>query len=281
MGSVLEHQQPFSSANHAHNCALVGSSPTDVKIGRKRTLNRSSTKGASIARRVALTSMLAVMLVGCNRNEGRATSDQSPTTAPSSSASVSPLGVGTVYTADEGGGSLSQTDLATGQVTTFPIGVLPHNVQISADGRRILAVGSLPGAMKGMGNESNAAPQPQQASRAKTAEPPGQLLVLDAVASDGAGAVRIPVGRKPAHVIADAEGDTAYITSAEENAVDIIDLAKGRVIGRIATAASPHGLRASPDGRKRRLSTGPRKPKGACPRACRPRPCPGRLSSRW
>jgi YVTN family beta-propeller protein len=228
---------------------MVVERETNIEIG--TTLYLIPTYRASTTRRLAMTSLLAVMLVGCSRSEDRGRLVQPLATASSSSA-ASPLGTGTAYTADERGGALSRVDLATGRVTTFPIGILPHNVQISSDGKRILAVGSLPGtgAMKEMGNESKAAAQSQPAPATMTSASPGQLIVLDATAGDAAVSVRIPVGQEPAHVITDAQGGTAYVTSAEQNAVDIIDLAKGRVVARIATAKMPHGLRASPDGRE-------------------------------
>jgi DNA-binding beta-propeller fold protein YncE len=55
---------------------------------------------------------------------------------------------GFVYSANEGEDSISRIDLATRRVTTLKIPVTPHNVQISQDGRRLLAVGSMAGQMK-------------------------------------------------------------------------------------------------------------------------------------
>ena len=77
----------------------------------------------------------------------------------------------------------------------------------------------------------------------------GEFLMLDA-ALDTAGAVRLAIGRDPAHVISDAPGSRAYVTSGEANAVIVIDLARGRIIDTIPTAAGPHGIRARPDGRE-------------------------------
>lgn len=199
--------------------------------------------------RHAVLASLLIVLMGFSSSEGRASSDPAPGPVSPNSAETPPLGVGMVYTANERGGSLSRIDLETGRVTTFAIGVLPHNVQVSADGQRILAVGSLPGAMSGMGMGTSAA-SPQPAPQGEASEPPGELLVLDAAATDAAGAVRIQIGREPAHVIIDAQGGRAYTTNAEENAVFVVDLAQRRVIDRIATAAAPHGLRASPNGRE-------------------------------
>ena len=50
---------------------------------------------------------------------------------------------GIVYTADEIGNSISAIDLASGKVQIVPVPISPHNVQITADGARLLAVGEL------------------------------------------------------------------------------------------------------------------------------------------
>src|SRR5690625_7959411 len=55
---------------------------------------------------------------------------------------AAPLPNGVVYSANEGEGSISEITLRTGDVRTTQITVVPHNVQISPDGRGILAVGS-------------------------------------------------------------------------------------------------------------------------------------------
>ena len=49
---------------------------------------------------------------------------------------------GLVFTADELGSTVSRVDLFSGAVTTVPVGVSPHNVQITADGRTLLVVGT-------------------------------------------------------------------------------------------------------------------------------------------
>jgi YVTN family beta-propeller protein len=229
---------------YGHAVANVHRNPMSTRI----------TNDHSMVRFLAVA-LLSVLLVGCNRSDGRASSHPAPGEAVSKSASEAPLGVGVVYTANERGGSLSRIDLTTGRVTTFPIGLLPHNVQISSDGRRIFAVGSLPGAMNEMAMGASTETKTTQPSAGNVVEPPGELLVLDAAATDDAQAVRVQIGREPAHVIVDAEGVRAYTTNAGEDAVFVVDLAQRRVIDKIATGASPHGLRASPDGREIYVAT--------------------------
>ena len=203
----------------------------------------------SIVLLLALASSLCVIITGCRGSEPH-TSSGSAHDAPGVPGAVAvPLGVGDVYTANERDGSISRIDLTTGRVTTVPIGFQPHNVQVAADGRRILVVGSPPGAMSEMRDPIAPATRERTGQGRQTEASPGEFLML-AAALDTVGAVRIAIGRDPAHVISDAAGSRAYTTSGEANAVIVIDLARGRITDTIATAAGPHGLRARPDGRE-------------------------------
>ena len=197
---------------------------------------------------LVLAFALSVINTGCKGSEPHSSSG-SAHNAPTVPGTVAvPLGVGDVYTANERDGSISRIDLTTGRVTTVAVGFLPHNVQVAADGRRILAVGSFPGAM----SEMRGAVAPgtrERTDQGRQEAPPGAFLMLDA-ALDTVGAVRIAIGRDPAHVISDAAGSRAYTTNGEDNAVIVIDLARGRITDTIATVAGPHGIRARPDGRE-------------------------------
>ena len=208
--------------------------------------------------RLALLAAIGALAGACAEPARRAAADsarESATAAPRQSTSgrapveAASLGTGTVYTANEGGRSISRIDLATGRVATFPIGLSPHNVQISPDGRRLFAIGQLAAAMPDMAMTGPVAP-PAGKDRDDHAAAPGQLLVLDADATDTVAGTRVTVGREPAHVILDAAGARAYTTSAAANAVLVVDVAQRRVVGTIATAASPHGLRMRTDGRE-------------------------------
>lgn len=209
-------------AERVHDGARVGLG--ERAAGRRADpLSRGFTSGRSAVCLLALTSLLSSIVAACGGVAGRMPPDSGREAVPqpsppadSAPGATVPLGAGTVYTADERGGSVSRVDLATGRVTTLPIGLSPHNVQLSPDGRRVFVVGSLPG------------------------EGPGQLLILDAAATDTAGATRVGIGREPAHVILDLSGARAYATSEEENAVFVVDVAQQRVVDTIPTAASPH-----------------------------------------
>ncbi len=141
---------------------------------------------------------------------------------------------GTVWSADEGGNSLSAIDLVSEAVTTVPLPVSPHNVDLTPDGRFLLAVGSPASgdhAADGHGHNGGAA---------------GLLVILDP-ADSSRPAATVEVGSHPAHVVADRQG-RAFVSLSGGNEVAVVDLARAEVVGRIGTGAYPHGLRLSPDG---------------------------------
>ena len=150
---------------------------------------------------------------------------------------------GFVYVANEDGNSISVIDLSSGQVREIATGLMPHNVQISRDGRLLLAVGIVP-AMAMAGNQV-----PMKMSAAEMKES-GALLILDAGATAVDGAAEIKIGRHPAHVVIDAQGKLAYATNSEDNTISVIAVAQKKVVGEIKTGKFPHGLRLSPDGRE-------------------------------
>lgn len=141
---------------------------------------------------------------------------------------------GTVYSADEGGNTLSAIDLGTGVVTTVPLPVSPHNVDLTPDGRFLLAVGTPAGDNGGDGHDhgGNGAA--------------GLLVTLDPTDLSRPAAT-VEIGAHPAHVVADRNG-RAYASLSGSNEIAVVDLAQASVIGRIATGAFPHGLRLAPDG---------------------------------
>ncbi len=140
---------------------------------------------------------------------------------------------GTVFTADEGSGTISAVNLATGQVSATPVSIAPHNVQAADRGQRLLAVG--------VGHSAHAAGRHG---------PSGQLVVLR---TNGGAAphvlAEVGVGRHPAHVVADESFSRAFVTDAEANAVLVVDLQRERVSDSIRVGRYPHGLRMSPNGR--------------------------------
>ncbi|HMQ94421.1 CopM family metallochaperone [Amaricoccus sp.] len=142
--------------------------------------------------------------------------------------------VGTVYSANEGGNSISAIDLGTGAVRTVSIPVSPHNVDLTPDGKLLLAVGD-PAAEGDHGAGGHGGDGAAE----------GLLVILDS--QDISAPRTVAVGSHPAHVVADRQG-RAFVSLAGGDAIAVVDLARAEVIGRIATGDYPHGLRLSPDG---------------------------------
>ena len=150
---------------------------------------------------------------------------------------------GHVFTANEGGNSVSRVDLASAEVAPLPLPIEPHNVQVTPDGTRLLVVGS-PVATDG--NEHGSGGHGQMSMPMGAG---GRLLVLNP--SDlTVPPLEIAVGNHPAHVVTDPESRRAFVTNAEDDTISVVDLAAGRVTGTIPAGDYPHGLRSSPDGRQ-------------------------------
>ncbi len=148
---------------------------------------------------------------------------------------------GVVYSANEGDGSISAITLRSGKVRTSPIRVSPHNVQISPDGRTLLAVGMpVTGAM---GKDS----EDSHGHGGSTHGADASLLVLDARQPDKV-LTQLPSGDHPAHVVASPDGHYAYISNSGANQVSVIDLSAKKTRVTVPTGRFPHGLRLSPDG---------------------------------
>ncbi len=149
-----------------------------------------------------------------------------------------PLGQtgGTVYSANEGGNSISAIDLGTGAVDTVSIPVAPHNVDLTPDGKLLLAVGE-PAA----GGDHGADGHGHGAEGAAE----GLLVIFDPQ-NIAAPKATVAVGSHPAHVVADRLG-RAFVALSGGDEIAVVDLEKAEVIGRIATGDYPHGLRLSPD----------------------------------
>ena len=143
---------------------------------------------------------------------------------------------GTVYAANEGGNSISAIDLGTGSVDTVSIPVGPHNVDLTPDGKLLLAVGD-PATEGDHGSDGH--------GDGEEAAAEGLLIILDPE-NISAPKATVAVGSHPAHVVADRLG-RAYVSLAGGDAIAVVDLAQAEVIGRIPTGDYPHGLRLSPN----------------------------------
>ena len=143
---------------------------------------------------------------------------------------------GFVFTADERDASLTRIDLASGERITVDVPIAPHNVQVSNDGRTVLATGA-PADDHDHGDDGHGSG-------------PGKLLVFTAEDFADGPRTTITVGDHPAHVVSDQAGRHAFVTNAGDDTVSVVDLEAGTEVDVIATGAYPHGLRLGPDGRE-------------------------------
>lgn len=143
---------------------------------------------------------------------------------------------GYVFTADEGGRSISAVDLATGRVASTRITIAPHNVDAISSRGLLLAAGAA-------GAEHGGSHGGQQADAA------GRLILLEHVAGAGPRVVaEIAAGIHPAHVVPDPAGQRAFMSDSGTDTILVIELDAGRIAGSIPVDKGPHGMRLSPDG---------------------------------
>jgi len=166
-------------------------------------------------------------------------------TAVFGTANAVSLSNGTVYSANEGNASISAITLSTGAVVTVDIPVVPHNVQISPDGKLILAVGPAREAHGGHGGDAKDGHGNANSSHEAAADL--GLVLLKASEPDELIA-SLPAGSHPAHVVTSQDGAFAYITNADTDRVSVVDMNRKAIVAEIPTGGYPHGLRLSPDG---------------------------------
>lgn len=183
-----------------------------------------------------------------NQNQSSQNQSNQNNQNASSPAPMAISGSGFVYTADEGGNSISVIDLASNQVRRIPISVAPHNVQISQDGRLLLVVGA-PAEGGHSHEEKSEEPSNAKPGEGRHSVTGGKLLIFDTAKLDEALA-EVEIGKHPAHVVIDPQGKFIFATNSEDDTVSVVDPAQKRVVKTIATGDSPHGLRMSPDGRE-------------------------------
>jgi YVTN family beta-propeller protein len=154
---------------------------------------------------------------------------------------------GFVFTADEAGASISGIDLSDGSVTTVSIPIAPHNVDLSADGRWLLAVGDPAGGDHEHGSGDG---HDQGHGVSDGSEADGKIVILDPRDLAAGPVAAFPAGAHPAHVVTGETGAKAFVTLAGQDALAVIDIATGERLALIETGAYPHGLRLSPDGQE-------------------------------
>ncbi len=131
----------------------------------------------------------------------------------------------TVYTANEEGMTISVVDTEKAIAQKVDIPAMPHNVDITRDGKTLLATG--------MAHDHTA----------------GKLLVFNVSDSTPKLVRQINLGKHLAHVVPAEDGHTAYVTDSESNNLLVVDYVQGKILNTIAVGSYPHGLRLSPDGK--------------------------------
>jgi YVTN family beta-propeller protein len=136
-----------------------------------------------------------------------------------------------ILVADERGGTITRFNRDTKTESQIAIGISPHNLDITPDGKTILAVGM---------------PMSPHLDHAT-----GGYLVTIPVLNDGVWGhpARKRIGGHPAHIVPDSTGRLAYVTDAQTSSVLFVDIASGAVVEKMAVGQYPHGLRTSPDGK--------------------------------
>lgn len=149
-----------------------------------------------------------------------------------------------VYIANENADTVSAIDAASFKVlTSVRVGKMPHNVQISPDGKIVWVTNNGEPDM----DAAPGHPGMKKADHAAMAKP-GAVWLIDT----GTDAViaKILVGLHPAHVVLAPDGRFAYITNGGDNSVTVVDAVARSVVATIPVGKFPHGLRFAPDGRQ-------------------------------
>ena len=157
---------------------------------------------------------------------------------------------GSVFTANEEGGSLSRIDIQSGAVQSITLPVMPHNVDVSAEARLVFVVGLAANAGDAMASTMKMTTGGESTPATEGEEPVGRLVIFKLDAIDQGPVATIDVGHHPAHVVPDRDGKRVFVTDSESNTVSVIDLNTSKIVKTIPTGSYPHGLRLSPDGQQ-------------------------------
>lgn len=180
------------------------------------------------------------------------------------------LHAATLIVANKAEATVSLVDLGSGKVVkTLPVGVAPHEVAVSPDGRRALIANY--GTREQPGSTLTLIDVPD-ARVVKTLDlggykrPHGMVFVdgrralvtceankaLIEVDVDAGKVVReIATGEEVSHMVAvTPDGSRAFVANIGSGTVTAIDLAAGKSLGNLKTGAGTEGIDVTPDGRQ-------------------------------
>lgn len=149
-----------------------------------------------------------------------------------------------VYIANENADTVSVVDAASFKhLASIRVGRMPHNVQLSPDGKIAWVTNNGEPDMAAVSGHSGM----KKAEHAVMGKP-GAVWLIDT----GTDAVltKVTVGTHPAHVALTPDSRFAYVTNGGDNSVTVIDAETKSVAATISVGNFPHGLRFSPDGRQ-------------------------------
>ncbi len=159
-----------------------------------------------------------------------------------------------IYVALEGEGKVAVIDGTSMQVIKTidlsetvngeKVRYMAHNVQVSADGKKVLVTANVE---EGMEMEDVEMPHGEDIGHGQN---PDKLIVIDPMTDEIIDSISVATDSHLAHVIASPDAKIAYVTSQEKGKVYTIDIESGKVIREVelGEASGPHGLRISPDG---------------------------------
>ena len=147
--------------------------------------------------------------------------------------------------------NLTAIALNTGEVlTTLPVGINPHILDASADGRILYVINAGehdrdPNAHAD-GNDDHHGNEANTGEHINTSVEANSLWAIDT--KTGTTIAQVPVGMGPTHPIPSQDGRWVYVTNTDAHSVSVIDTNTWQVIATISDLAEPHDGAVTPDG---------------------------------
>ncbi|NLG69057.1 MAG: beta-propeller fold lactonase family protein [Firmicutes bacterium] len=154
-----------------------------------------------------------------------------------------------LYTGNGPGGQVLVIDLASDQVvTTIPLGGNVHGLDITPDGRYVLAAGSVP-ATEGAGpgsSQTGAA----GGEGAPDEEREGYVALIDTRAREPVARITGEIGGVVGHFDFSPDSRYAYLAVVSRDELVVLDLERKDITARVQVGDGPNEGRVSPDGRE-------------------------------
>jgi YVTN family beta-propeller protein len=139
-----------------------------------------------------------------------------------------------VFVENTHGGDVSIIDDATHRVVgSIEVGLSPDDIVSSADGKTLFVSRII---------------QRADGRPAAPGEPLGEVVAIDPIARKVTW--RAPLTGVPNHLMASSDGRFVYVTIVSGNHLDVVDLAKRAVVGRIEVGTGPHDIELSADAKR-------------------------------